>query len=85
MDQPPNRRLSVEGETFDGDQVRLVYTIARKLYRCPACRGSIEIGAAHTLVQYLSADPPFHQHWHRECAARGVQRELRRSRVVPGS
>jgi hypothetical protein len=78
----PNRRQSIEGETYDGAAVRLAYTIARKLYRCPGCRESVEIGTAHTLVQYLSSDPPFHQHWHRQCAVSSVVRELKTSRVV---
>jgi hypothetical protein len=81
----PNRRQSVEGETLDGDQVRLAHTIARKLYRCPGCGDSIEIGSAHTLVQYLAAESAFHQHWHRGCAAREVLRDLKRSRVVPAT
>jgi hypothetical protein len=82
MDNTPNRRQSVEGETYDGAFIRLTYTIARKLYRCPGCRTSVEIGTAHTLVQHPSADPPWHQHWHRECAARDLVHELKTSRVV---
>lgn len=82
MDRAPNRRQSLEGVTFDGASLRLVYTIARKLYRCPGCSQAIEIGSAHTLVQYLSSQPRRHQHWHRECAARQVTRELKTRRVV---
>ena len=82
MENVPNRRQSIEGETYDGDAVRLAFTIARKLYRCPGCRESVEIGTAHILVQYLSSDPPFHQHWHSHCAMSSVVRELKMSRVV---
>jgi hypothetical protein len=78
----PNRRESIEGETFDGMSLRLVHTIARKLYRCPGCHGSVEIGSAHTLVHYLSAEPPFYQHWHEGCAATELVRELKTSKVV---
>jgi hypothetical protein len=81
----PNRRQSLQGETFDGATVRFAYTIAKKLYRCPGCRLSVEIGAEHILVQYLSADPPFHQHWHRQCALTELVPELKISRVIPSS
>ena len=85
MENLPNRRESIEGETFDGAKLRLVHTIARKLYRCPGCHESVDIGAAHILVQYLSAEPPFHQHWHESCATDEVVRELRSTRVVRAS
>ena len=78
----PSRRQDLEGETYDGVTLRLVYTVARNLYRCPGCHESVQIGAAHTLVHHLSADPPFYQHWHRECAARDLVRQLKTSRAV---
>jgi hypothetical protein len=82
MDNAPNRRQALEGETYDGVFVRLKYTVARKLYRCPGCGTSVEIGSAHTLVQYPTAEPPWHQHWHRECAVTAFVRQLKTSRVV---
>jgi hypothetical protein len=85
VEKVPNRRQSLQGETFDGEIVRLAYTIARKLYRCPGCHESVDIGSEHTLVRYLSADPPFHQHWHRQCALSALVPELKSSRVVPAN
>ncbi len=85
MDELPNRRQSVEGETFDGASLRLSYSIAKKLYRCPGCHTSVDIGSAHTLVQFLSADPRFHQHWHAACARTQLLRELKTRRVVPAT
>jgi hypothetical protein len=82
MDNLPNRRQDLEGETYEGASLRLVYTVARNLYRCPGCHESVQIGAAHTLVHHLSADPPFYQHWHRECAATDLVRQLKTSRAV---
>jgi hypothetical protein len=81
MENLPNRRQSIEGTTYDGTRLRFVYTIARKLYRCPGCHGSVEIGAGHTLVQYLSAEPAWYQHWHSRCTG-GLIHELKSSRVV---
>ena len=85
MKNLPTRRESIEGQTYDGARLRLVHTIARKLYRCPSCHGSVDIGSAHTLVQFLSEDPPFHQHWHRSCAADELLREFKTRRVVRAS
>jgi hypothetical protein len=85
VEKLPNRRQSLEGETYDGDTIRLSHTIARKLYRCPGCKQSVEIGSSHILVRYLSPDPAFYQHWHRECAVRDVMRQLKTRRVIPPS
>jgi hypothetical protein len=84
METLPNRRHSLEGETYEGARLRMVYTIARKLYRCPGCHLSVEIGDGHTLVHYLSADPAYYQHWHRTCAAELI-RQLKTRRVVPAN
>ncbi|MDP9226722.1 MAG: hypothetical protein M3P18_23355 [Actinomycetota bacterium] len=81
----PNRRQSVEGETFDGATLRFSYSIARKLYRCPGCHSSVDIGSAHIVVQFRSADPRYHQHWHERCVEARLMRELKTRRVVPAS
>ena len=78
----PTRRASVAGTDLDGRAVVLAATVARKLYRCPGCGGSIEVGAEHVLVRI--AEPggdSYHQHWHGDCA-RAVRRELADARAV---
>jgi hypothetical protein len=79
----PDRRRSVEGETFEGDRLRLSFDIARKLYRCPGCRGLIDVGAAHVYVHYLDADPPWdHEHWHSGCASQKLLRLMTERKEV---
>ena len=72
----PSRRRPVRGNDLDGNEIELVLSIARKLYVCPGCRGSIEIGAEHVLVRrHDVSGQRYHQHWHTECA-RPLAREL---------
>lgn len=73
----PSRRTSIQGETFEGERLRLSLSVAKKLYRCPACRQIIDIGAEHVFVHYLSAEPPYdHEHWHSGCAGTKLIRNL---------
>jgi hypothetical protein len=44
------------GETYEGERIELELDVARKLYRCPACRGYIGIGQEHVFVRYPDAD-----------------------------
>lgn len=82
----PTRRLSVVGQTFEGVRLRLAFAIAKKLYVCPSCRSPIGVGAEHTFVEYLDADPPFdHEHWHNVCAQDRLLRILASSRSVPAA
>ena len=63
--------------------MRLSLSVAKKLYRCPACRQIIDIGADHVFVHYLDADPPYdHEHWHTGCAADKLVRNLSNSMPV---
>ena len=73
----PTRRRAVTGKDLGGDHIELEVSIARKLYRCPGCRGGIEIGAEHVFLRRSPADgsSPFHQHWHKDCV-RPIAREL---------
>lgn len=80
----PSKRTSVEGETYEGERVRLSLSVAKKLYRCPSCRQMIGIGSDHVFVHYLDADPAFdHEHWHSGCAGERLLRNLARARNVP--
>jgi len=76
----PTRRHPVRGTDLDGNSIELVVSIARKLYVCPKCRGSVEIGAEHVVVRRRDkrrddTDDRYHQHWHTGCAA-SLAREL---------
>jgi hypothetical protein len=65
----PSVRWSLRGLTDEGDEAWLIRGISRKLYRCPGCHGDIEIGAEHTVVQYVHRlGGTEHHHWHRRCA-----------------
>lgn len=80
----PDRRRSLQGETFEGERLRLSFSIAKKLYVCPGCRQPIGIGSSHTFVTYLDADPAWdHEHWHSACATQRLIRSLAEYTVVP--
>jgi hypothetical protein len=72
----PTRRQSLSGIDLDGNAVILSASVAKKLYRCPGCRGYIDVGSEHVLITYPSGEESWHQHWHRGCASQFVQREM---------
>jgi hypothetical protein len=82
----PNKRWSLRGVTEEGDEAWLIRGISRKLYRCPACHGEIEIGSEHVVVQYVfRLGGTEHHHWHRRCAEELLIGELSDVRRVPTS
>jgi cytochrome c1 len=71
----PDKRWSLRGITEEGDEAWLIRGISRKLYRCPACHGEIEIGTEHVVVQYVfRLGGTEHHHWHRRCELSDVRR-----------
>jgi hypothetical protein len=79
----PSRRTNLRGVDLDGNEIEFVFTISKKLYRCPGCGLSIDVGREHTLVRYLEGPKgSFHQHWHSDCAADSFRREMRNVRSV---
>jgi len=65
----PSKRWSLRGRNDEGDEAWLIRGISQKLYRCPGCHGEIEIGADHTIVQYVRRlGGTDHHHWHSRCA-----------------
>jgi hypothetical protein len=82
----PDKRWSLRGRTEEGDEAWLIRGISRKLYRCPACHGEIEIGSEHVIVQYVfRLGGTEHHHWHRRCAEELLVGELSDVRRVPTS
>ena len=73
-DTPLHRKRALAGTDLDGNLVELQLSIAKKLYRCPGCGGSIPIGSEHVLVRVREPQgAAYHQHWHRECATEIVR------------
>jgi hypothetical protein len=80
----PNRRWSLKGRNDEGDEAWLIRGISQKLYRCPGCHGEIEIGADHTIVQYVRRlGGTDHHHWHSRCAEELLIPQLIGLRRVP--
>ncbi len=85
-DALPSRRWSLRGQTEEGDEAWLIRGISHKLYRCPGCHGEIEIGAEHTVVQFVRRlGGTDHHHWHRRCAEELLVPALMEVRRVPAS
>jgi hypothetical protein len=82
----PDKRWSLRGLTEEGDEAWLIRGISRKLYRCPACYGEIEIGSEHVVVQYVfRLGGTEHHHWHSRCAEELLIPDLREVRRVPAA
>jgi hypothetical protein len=82
----PDKRWSLRGTTDEGDEAWVIRSISRKLYRCPACHGDIEIGSEHVVVQYVfRTGGTEHHHWHRRCAEELLIPDLREVRRHPVS
>ena len=82
----PDKRWSLRGTTDEGDEAWVIRSISRKLYRCPACHGDIEIGSEHVVVQYVfRTGGTEHHHWHRRCAEELLIPDLRQVRRLPAS
>jgi hypothetical protein len=82
----PSKRWSLRGSTEEGDEAWLIRGISRKLYRCPACHGEIEIGSEHVVVKYVfRLGGTEHHHWHRQCAEELLVPDLRQLQRVPVS
>ena len=79
----PSRRRSLRGRDLDGNEVELAFAVSRQLYRCPGCRGSIDVGREHIVVRRQDDSGHYHQHWHRDCALGKVLREMRDIKEIP--
>jgi len=79
----PNRKTSLTGLTDEGDEIWIIRSISQKKYFCGCCKGTIEIGDDHVVVQYVGrAGGTEHSHWHRRCAEEVLFSQVRGMRQV---
>jgi hypothetical protein len=79
----PDSRNDIVALDADGHDVRLIRSIAGKLYRCPGCHDTIQIGTDHVLVLTPEdADGFPHHHWHSGCAEQLLLPELQRAKPI---
>ena len=86
MPELPDSRNSLRGLDSEGHEAWLIRGIAAKLYRCPGCHGTIEIGDEHVIVHYVRrlGGSDYH-HWHSRCVSELLMPELRNVRRVRAS
>ena len=83
-DISPSRRNNVRATDLDGEELEFIFSISKKLYRCPGCGNAIDVGREHTLIKFLTGPRArSHQHWHKDCATEAFGREVRNTRKVP--
>ncbi|MCO5316482.1 MAG: hypothetical protein M9938_10035 [Solirubrobacterales bacterium] len=79
----PNRKNSLTGLTDEGDEIWIIRSISQKYYLCGGCKGEIQIGDEHVVVQYLGrGGGTEHSHWHRRCAEEILYSQIRSVRTV---
>ncbi len=79
----PNRRTSLTGLTDEGDEIWIIRSISQKYYYCGGCKGEIQIGDEHVVVQYVGrAGGTEHSHWHQRCAEEILFNQVRGMRQV---
>ncbi len=79
----PDTRWSLVGIDDEGHEAWLIRSISQKLYRCPGCHGTIDIGSEHVVVQFVKRlGGTEHHHWHRRCVEAGLLPGLRNVRRV---
>jgi hypothetical protein len=82
----PDSRSSLVGVGDEGEEVVLIRSVARKLYRCPGCRGEVPIGSEHIVVRRSHpAREIRHTHWHRTCVDDQLRYGLRQLRPIPAA
>lgn len=79
----PNRKTSLTGLTDEGDEIWIIRSISQKYYLCGGCRGEIQIGDEHVVVQYVGrSGGTEHSHWHQRCAEEILFNQIRGMRQV---
>jgi hypothetical protein len=86
MTELPDSRHSLRGLDAEGHEAWLIRGIAGKLYRCPGCHETVEIGEEHVIVHFVRrAGGSDHHHWHTRCVSELLLPELRSVRRVRSS
>ena len=79
----PNRKTSLTGHTDEGDEIWIILSISQKFYKCLGCKGEINIGDEHVVVQYVGKyGGTEHSHWHQRCAEEILFYQVRGMRKV---
>lgn len=79
----PNRREALRAKDKDNLTVFLSYAVAKKLYRCPCCRGDINIGDSHAILSRVQMSKRYtHHHIDLTCVQDRVLPTLKEIQVV---
>jgi hypothetical protein len=84
LDDLPDKRRAIKGFKKDSNSEVLIRTaVSAKLYFCPGCNDTVEIGLMHTLVVYIDRSAhETHGHWHFDCMQQMVLPKLSSVEVI---
>lgn len=79
----PSRREALRAKDEDNLTVFLSFGVAKKLYRCPCCRGDINIGDSHAILSRVQMSKRYtHHHLDFTCVQDKILPTLKDIKVV---
>lgn len=84
LEDLPDRKHAIKAFKKDSNSEMLIRTaVSSKLYFCPGCKNTVDIGSMHTLVVYINRNAhETHGHWHFDCMHQMVMPKLSSVQIV---